>query len=102
MRNRLGRATALLFLVTILTFPFLRVKFVEMPGNKHWHLEVRASAILLIHDDKEARHKNGQPLGPIKDLFYGCEHGQAKTFKAHAIEVRISPVYIHLMLVATA
>lgn len=67
-----------------------------MPGYKRWHLEVNENGILLIRDSKEASHKNGQPLGPIKELFYGCEHGQAKTFKAHAIEVRIA-IHARLM-----
>ena len=59
-----------------------------MPGNKRWHLEVKETAILLIRDGKEVCHRNGKPVGPIKDLFYGSQHSQAKTFKAHAIEVR--------------
>lgn len=58
-----------------------------MPGNKRWYLEVRENTIFLIRDGKEVCHRNGQTVGPIKELFYGSEHAQAKTFKAHAIEV---------------
>lgn len=60
-----------------------------MPGNKRWHFETNENGIFLIRDGKEVNHRNGQPLGPIRELFYGCEHAQAKTFKAHAIEVRM-------------
>ena len=48
----------------------------------------KETAILLICDSKEVCHRNSKPVGPIKDLFYGSEHSQTKTFKAHAIEVR--------------
>ena len=55
-----------------------------MPGNKRWYLEV---TIFLIRDGKEICHRNDQTVGPIKELFYGSDHPQAKTFKVHAIQV---------------
>ena len=28
-------------------------------------------------------------MGPVKEIFYGAEHPQAKSFKAQAIEVSV-------------
>jgi len=60
----------------------------SMPGNKRWYLVANESGILFFREGKEACNK-GQPLGAIKDLFYGREYPQAKLFKDNAIEVRI-------------
>lgn len=62
-----------------------------MPGNKRWHFELRdSSAILIFRDGKEiSRLKKDHdiPMDPVKEIFYGAEHPQAKSFKAQAIEV---------------
>ena len=58
-----------------------------MPGNKCWYLETRDGTIVLFRDGKEFIQKRDQWLGPIKEVFYGAEHPQAKTFKAQALEV---------------
>lgn len=61
-----------------------------MPGNKRWHFELRDEAVLIFRDGKEVFHsKKDIPLGPVKEIFYGTEHPQAKTFKAQAIEVSV-------------
>ena len=58
-----------------------------MLGNKCWNLEFRDGEIFLFCEGKEVVNKNDQPLGPVKELFYGAEHAQARTFKPQAIQV---------------
>ena len=59
-----------------------------MPGNKRWHFEAQDEAVFIFRDGKEVFHsRKEQPLGPVKEIFYGAEHSQAKSFKAQAIEV---------------
>ena len=60
-----------------------------MPGNKRWNFELRDGAIYVLREGKEVANKKEQPLGPVKEVFYGAEHPQAKTFKPQAIEVNI-------------
>ena len=58
-----------------------------MPGNKRWYFEARDGVILLWRDGKEVTNKRGQRIGPVKEVFYGSELPQAKTFKLQALEV---------------
>ena len=59
-----------------------------MPGNKRWYFEARGDgAILLFRDGKEVTNKREQRIGPVKEVFYGAEHSQAKTFKLQALKV---------------
>jgi len=68
-------------------------KTVAMPGNKRWYFELNRRTILVCRDGREVTSKN-VPLGPVKELYYGAEKPQAKTFKLHAVEVsRVWPVY---------
>ena len=63
-----------------------------MPGNKRWYFEFRGDAIFIIRDGKEIfRFKKDRdvPMGPVREIFYGAEHPQAKSFKAQAIEVSV-------------
>lgn len=61
-----------------------------MPGNKRWHFEAQDEAVFIFRDGKEVFHsRKEQPLGPVKEIFYGAEHPQAKSFKAQAIEVSV-------------
>ena len=61
-----------------------------MPGNKRWHFVVQEEAIFIFRDGKEviaSKKDRDISLGPVKEIYYGAEHPQAKTFKVHAIEV---------------
>lgn len=60
-----------------------------MPGNKRWSLELRDGGIFVYREGKEVVNKNDKPLGPVKEVFYGAEHPQARTFKAQAIQVHM-------------
>lgn len=64
-----------------------------MPGNKRWHFEARDGTILLFRDGKEVATKRDQRIGPVKEVFYGAEHPQAKTFKVQALDVSKYKVY---------
>ena len=58
-----------------------------MPGNKRWYFEEQEGTILLWRDGKEVTNRMNQRIGPVKEVFYGSEHPQAKTFKLQALEV---------------
>ena len=66
---------------------------VAMPGNKRWYFELRENVILIVREGKEvSRIKKDRdiPLGPVKEIFFGAEHPQARSFKAQAIEVSVN------------
>ena len=69
-----------------------------MPRNKRWYFEVHDGTILPFRDGKEVTNKRDQRVGPVKEVFYGAEHPQAKTFKAQALEVNI---YVATKCIAT-
>lgn len=61
-----------------------------MPGNKCWHFVVKEEAILIFCDGKEVvikKNRDSVSLGPVKEIYYGAENPQAKTFKVHAVEI---------------
>lgn len=83
-----------------------RFEIVAMPGNKRWYFEARSDGtIILFCDGKEVTNKRGQRIGPVKEVFYGSELPQVKTFRAQALEVRTfgcsadSHCYVHAVYV---
>ena len=71
-----------------------------MPGNKRWHFEVRDGTILLFRDGKEVTKTRELRMGPVKEVIYGAEHPQAKTFKLQALDVSKYNVYSYSIVTA--